>query len=169
MDELHFLSLTSSRARDVPVRPFATEAEFGQFIIRHAEAIAGVAVIAAEHRITSKSGGRIDAIGVDADNCPVILEFKKEAAGGAIGQGLYYLDLLVAHREIFTLIALEKLGQTRVERLHWSRARLLCIAQEISEREEAVARQIGEKVELLRVQRFANNLIAVQKAPIVAD
>lgn len=46
---------------------------------------------------------------------------------------------------------------------------MLCIAQEMSEREAAVARQIDEKVELLRVQRLANNVFVVQKASVVSE
>jgi len=169
MDDLRFLSITSSRGRELPARSFATEADLGRFVIRNAQAITGITIIASEYRIGATGGGRIDASGVDARNCPVVVEFKMEADGGAICQGLYYLDWMVMHREVVTLLVLEKLGQTRADGLLWSRARLVCIAQEINDREEAVARQIGPKVELLRMQRLSKTVIAVQKSSAMND
>ncbi len=163
MDDLRIFALRAGPGRRVTARPFQTEAELRRLVVRHAPTILDLTILATEYPIASDGTGRIDALGIDADHRPVVLEFKRAATGGAICQALYYLDWLLSHRDVFACLVLDRLGARTARRIDWSTPRLLCIAEEVSEREEAVARQIGRRVELLGVRRLPGGLLLLQR------
>jgi RecB family endonuclease NucS len=51
---------------------------------------------ASEYITTNK--GRIDSLGLDENNCPVIIEYKRHANQNVINQGLFYLNWLLDHK-----------------------------------------------------------------------
>src|SRR6478735_8600999 len=155
MDELQVFSISGARSHSDHQRPFRTEAELRRFVVQHAMRLLGVRIVASEFLVDRNGGGRIDAIGIDAGSSPVVVEFKRNAAGLTICQGLYYLDWLDRHREVVAEVVLCRLEERAATTIRWNSARLLCIAEEISPREEAVARQIGRQVELLQLRRFS--------------
>ena len=50
----------------------------------------GVTFLKTEY-VTS-NGRRIDSLGIDENNCPVIFEYKRASNENVINQGLFYLD-----------------------------------------------------------------------------
>ncbi|MPN36228.1 hypothetical protein SDC9_183737 [bioreactor metagenome] len=49
----------------------------------------GVTFLKSEY--TTSNGGRIDSLGIDENNCPVIFEYKRVSNENVINQGLFYL------------------------------------------------------------------------------
>ena len=47
--------------------------------------------------------GRIDSLGIDENNCPVIFEYKRSIDENVINQGLFYLEWLLDHKADFKL------------------------------------------------------------------
>jgi hypothetical protein len=68
-------------------------------------------------------GGRIDTLGLDDNNCPVIIEYKRTLNENVINQGLYYLDWLMDHKGEFTLLTMKKPGAPAAEQIEWSSPR----------------------------------------------
>lgn len=163
MDDLRVFSLRAGPGRKATARPFRTEAELRRLVVRHASTLLDLTILATEYPIASDGAGRIDAIGIDSGCRPVVLEFKRAATGGTICQALYYLDCLLAQRETFARLVMDRLGASTARRIDWAMPRVLCIAEEIGEREEAVARQIGPRVELLSVRRLPGGLLLLQR------
>jgi RecB family endonuclease NucS len=62
-------------------------------IERNLEALLGVRFLSTEYSTGKTHSGRIDTLGLDENNCPVILEYKRSAGENVINQGLFYLDL----------------------------------------------------------------------------
>ena len=58
----------------------------------HLESFLGVRFLATEYVTGKTHGGRIDTLGLDDNNCPVIIEYKRALNENVISQGLYYLD-----------------------------------------------------------------------------
>ena len=168
MDDVRLFTLAGARPHSVAHRRYASEADLRRYVVRYAEPLLGVTVLVSEFSISTDGGGRIDAIGVDARHCPVITEFKLTASGTAICQGLFYLDWLLTHRDVFTRLVLERLGTSQAMKIDWTAPRLLCIAETIGEREEAVARQIGRPVELLQVRRLPGGSVLIQRPAVQA-
>ena len=65
------------------------------------DALLGVRFLASEHSTGPIHGGRIDTLGLDEDNSPVIIEYKRSVNENVINQGLFYLDWLLDHRKEF--------------------------------------------------------------------
>jgi len=112
-----------------------------------------------EYSVDASGGGRIDALGLDRHAAPVVLEFKRTVSGLPICQGLFHFDY---HREVFAEIVLRRCGDRMASKIRWSATRLYCIAEEIGPREEAVARQIGRRVEVLQLRRYTRGVVTIQ-------
>ena len=144
-------------------RPFANEAELRRFAERRLKPALGLRLIATEMPVDGWTTGRIDALAVDERMRPVVVEFKREATRNTIGQGLVYLDWLLAHRDAVALHVARTLGLALADRLDWSAPRLVCVAEAFGAREVAVARQVGDRVELVRILRYGRGLFLVQR------
>ena len=76
-------------------------------IEQNMETFFGVRFLKSEYMITS---GRMDSIGIDENNSPVIFEYKRSSSENVINQGLFYLDWLLDHKADFKLLVIEKFG-----------------------------------------------------------
>ena len=73
------------------------------------ESLLGVRFLASE--FITNEGGRMDSLGIDENNSPVVIEYKRSSNENVINQGLFYLDWLMGHRKDFEWLVLEKLGK----------------------------------------------------------
>lgn len=65
------------------------EKQLQTMIEQNMETFFGVRFLKSEYMITS---GRMDSIGIDENNSPVIFEYKRSSSENVINQGLFYLD-----------------------------------------------------------------------------
>ena len=73
------------------------------------ESLLGIRFLASE--FITNEGGRMDSLGIDENNSPVVIEYKRSSNENVINQGLFYLDWLMGHRKDFEWLVLEKLGK----------------------------------------------------------
>ena len=83
------------------------EKELQNIIEKNMYEFFGVKFLQSEYRIDN---GRMDSIGMDENNCPVIFEYKCHSNENVINQGLFYLNWLLEHKANFKLLVIEKLG-----------------------------------------------------------
>ncbi|MDR6632294.1 putative transport protein [Phyllobacterium sp. 1468] len=126
------------------------------------ESLLGIRFLASEHTTGSVHGGRIDTLGLDEDDCPVIIEYKRAVNENVINQGLFYLDWLLDHRKEFQWLVLEKLGAEAAKNVDWSAPRLLCIAGDFTKYDEHAVKQIARNIELIRYRRFGDDLLMME-------
>src|SRR6478609_9206431 len=88
----------------------------------------GVRLLASEYVTGKTHGGRIDTLGIDENNSPVIIEYKRSLNENVINQGLFYLDWLLDHKAEFKLLVMERIGKEPADKIDWKGSRLLCIA-----------------------------------------
>jgi predicted transport protein len=129
------------------------------------ETLLGVRFLATEFVI---DGGRIDTLGLDENDAPVILEFKRAANENVINQGLFYLDWLVTHRKDFQWLVLEKLGKDAADRVDWTSPRLICIAGDFSRYDAHAIKQVSRHIELIRYRRYGQDLLMLEKVASTA-
>jgi predicted transport protein len=122
----------------------------------------GIRFLATEHSTGPVHGGRIDTLGLDEDDCPVILEFKRAVNENVINQGLYYLDWLLDHRMEFQWLAMEKLGAEIAGNVDWGAPRLICIAGDFTRYDQHAVKQIARNIELIRYRRFDSGLLMLE-------
>jgi predicted transport protein len=129
---------------------------------QHLDSFLGVRFLASEYVTGKVHGGRIDTLGLDDNNCPVITEYKRALNENVISQGLFYLDWLMDHQGEFTLEVLRRLGSEFAERIDWSGPRLLCIAGDFTRYDEYAVLQIPRNIELLRYRRYGGDLLLLE-------
>ncbi len=52
----------------------------------------GIRFLASEYSTGKTHAGRIDTLGLDENDCPAILEYKRSTGENVINQGVLYLD-----------------------------------------------------------------------------
>jgi predicted transport protein len=129
---------------------------------RNLEALLAVKFLATEHSTGPVHGGRIDTLGLDENNFPVIIEYKRAVSQNVINQGLFYLDWLLDHKKDFEWLVLDKLGPETAKQVDWAAPRLLCIAGDFTRHDSHAVKQIPRNIELLRYQRFGDDLLVLE-------
>ncbi|OGU55082.1 MAG: DUF91 domain-containing protein, partial [Ignavibacteria bacterium RBG_13_36_8] len=125
-------------------------------IERNLEAFLGVRFLETEYGTGPKHGGRIDTLGIDENNCPVIIEYKRATNENIINQGLFYIDWLLDHKAEFELLVQKKLGKNVSENIEWGGTRLICIAGDYTKYDNYAVEQIDRNIELIRYKKFAD-------------
>ena len=139
---------------------FKNEKELQTLFENNMEVLLGVRFVATEFTTGDRQRGRIDSLGLDEDNSPVIIEYKKSSKENIINQGLFYLDWLVDHKGDFTLVAQEALGKD-IE-ISWSSPRVILIAESFSEYDKYAVNRIGVNIELWTYRRYAEEYIFLE-------
>ena len=122
----------------------------------------GVRFLATEYTTGKTHKGRIDSLGLDENNCPVIIEYKRSKNENVINQGLFYLDWLLDHRAEFQLLVMKVLGAEVAEAIEWSGTRLICIAADFNKYDEHAVQQINRNIELMRYRYFGDELLLLE-------
>lgn len=120
----------------------------------------GVRFLKTEYPI---DGGRMDSIGIDENNCPVIFEYKRSTNENVINQGLFYLNWLLEHKANFNLLVIEKLGLEASKNIDWTMPRVICIAGDFNKYDEEAIKQINRNVSLFRYKKYGNELLLFEQ------
>src|SRR5450755_3829004 len=162
MADIRLFQLQSDSARELRAESVDIEKSLQSLMEQHLESFLGVRFVASEHVTGKTHRGRIDTLGLDDNNCPVIIEYKRALNENVISQGLFYLDWLMDHQGEFTLQVLKRLGAEWSEKIDWSGPRLLCIAGDFSRYDEYAVLQIPRNIELLRYRRYGGDLLLLE-------
>lgn len=145
--------------KELPSKQVTLEKELQKLLEENMSAFFGVTFLKSEYRITN---GRMDSIGIDENNCPVIFEYKRSVNENVINQGLFYLDWLLDHKADFKLLVMEILGKDKAESIDWSMPCVLCIANDFTKFDEHAVNQMQRNIKLVRYRKFGDDLIAFE-------
>lgn len=132
------------------------ERELQNTIEANMEAFFGVRFLKSEYVITD---GRMDSIGIDENNSPVIFEYKRSSSENVINQGLFYLDWLLHHKADFKLLVIERLGMDVANQIDWSVPCVICIANDFSKYDIHAVNQMQRNIKLVKYLKYNNDLI----------
>lgn len=144
---------------ELPSKQVTLEKELQKLLEDNMYTFFGVTFLKSEYRITD---GRMDSIGIDENNCPVIFEYKRSVNENVINQGLFYLDWLLGHKADFKLLVLEVLGQKIADSIDWSMPSVICIANDFTKYDEHAVNQMQRNIKLIRYRKFGDDLIAFE-------
>ena len=147
------------QARELPSRQVAIEKDLQRLLEDNMFTFFGVNFLKSEYRITN---GRMDSIGIDENNCPVIFEYKRSVNENVINQGLFYLDWLLDHKADFTLLVMETLGKEKADNIDWSMPCVICVANDFTKFDEHAVNQMQRNIKLVRYRKFGNDLMALE-------
>jgi predicted transport protein len=159
LGDIKLYKLNDGDVTELEGKSVAVEKSLQTLMERHLEAILGIRFLATEYSTGKTHGGRIDTLGIDENNAPVIIEYKRSINENVISQGLYYLDWLLDHKAEFTLLVMKKYGSDIAELIDWSIPRLLCIAGGFTKYDEHAVQQINRNIELYSYKRFGDELL----------
>lgn len=128
----------------------------------------GVKFLKSEYAIKD---GRMDSIGIDENNCPVIFEYKRNINENVINQGLFYLDWLLDHKGDFELLVMKELGASAADDIDWSAPCVICIANDFTKYDLHAVNQMQRNIKLVRYRKYGDGLILFEhlNAPSIAE
>ncbi|RMH90893.1 DUF91 domain-containing protein [Lysobacter pythonis] len=162
MSDLQLFRLHRDTVAELPARPAKLEKHLQSLIETHMCTLLGVRFLASEYATGKTHKGRIDSLGLDENDCPVIVEYKRHSTENVINQGLFYLDWLLDHQAEFRWLAMERLGKSVAEDIDWAGTRLICIAADFTRYDQHAVQQIARNIELLRYKLFADDLLLLE-------
>jgi predicted transport protein len=135
---------------------FGNEAKLRDFFAENLEEILGIRFLEKEYQTTD---GRIDTLGIDENNSPVIIEYKWRKNEEILSQGLFYFNWLMKNKKHFDLLVNKKMGEKT--KVNWEQPRVILIAQGFS-RYILGAVQQEKNIELKVYTYYEPNLIQIE-------
>ena len=161
MADIKLFKLGPNSVDELDGRAVALEKSLQDIFERNLEPLLGVRFLASEYRTSNR--GRMDTLGIDENNCPVIIEYKRSTNENVINQGLFYLDWLMDHQADFRLLVMDKLGKDVSDQVEWSAPRLICIAGDFTKYDTHAVNQMNRNIELIRYLRFDDDLLLLEQ------
>ncbi|WP_441245302.1 DUF5655 domain-containing protein [Kitasatospora sp. McL0602] len=143
----------------------ALEVELQRRVEAGMERMLGIRFLATEYSTGPWHRGRVDSLGLDENNVPVVVEFKKGNDSGVVSQAVSYLTWLKSSRHEFEALVRAKLGAEVAESVDWRAPRALCIAAGYSHHDRVAVGDLGRywPIELVRYRVFDGGLLSLQR------
>lgn len=159
MSDIRLFRLAGTQAAEISGTASTLEKPLQTLIEANLEPLLAIRFLATEYSTGKTHAGRIDTLGLDENDCPVILEYKRSTGENVINQGLYYLDWLLDHRAEFEHLVRKQLGSKASDAIDWDAPRLVCIAADFTKFDAHAVKQIGRNIDLIRYRRFGDDLL----------
>jgi predicted transport protein len=147
---------TTGTVAELPASAVMLERELQTLIEKNMLTFFGITFLQSEYVIPE---GRMDSLGIDENNCPVIFEYKRSISENVINQGLFYLDWLLDHKANFKLLVIEKCGMERANQIDWSVPCVLCVANDFTKYDVHAVNQMQRNIQLVRYRKFGDDLL----------
>ena len=144
---------------ELPASQVSLEKELQTLLEKNMQTFFGVTFLRSEYKITN---GRMDSIGIDENNCPVIFEYKRSLNENVINQGLFYLDWLLDHKANFQLLVMEVLGKNKADLIDWSAPCVICIANDFTKFDTHAVNQMQRNIKLVKYRKYGDDLITLE-------
>lgn len=160
MSVISLFSFTNEQVTQLLPKSFQLERDLQHLVEKNMEKFFGVTFLESEFSFPE---GRIDSLGIDENNCPVIFEYKRNKNENVINQGLYYLDWLMNHKAEFKLLTIKKLGMKLADEIDWSVPCVICIASDFTKHDAHAVNQMQKNIKLIRYKMFGDEHILFEQ------
>jgi hypothetical protein len=86
--DIKLFRIENDCVKELPAESVAVEKSLQSLLEKHLDSFLDVRFLASEYSTGKTHGGRIDTLGIDDTNCPVIIEYKRALNENVINQGL---------------------------------------------------------------------------------
>ncbi len=152
MTDIRLFDLEREKASEIKKKSVDLERQIQKLVEKNLEEFFGIRFLDSEYSTGKKHKGRIDTLGIDENNSPVIIEYKRQKNENIINQGLFYYDWLMDHKGDFEILVRDRFGNDSV--VDWSSPRLLCIAEDFTKYDGHAVEQMNRNIELIRYQLY---------------
>lgn len=149
---------TGEKAKRVNNKEFKNELELHQLIDKNLQEIFGVRYITDEY-ITDKHG-RIETLGLDETNRPIVIEYKKSLEKGQLVQANRYMTWIKQNPDSFELLVRKNIKNFDGE-IDFANPRILCFAQDYTVDDKCLALALG--AELWKYRYYENNSLVINR------
>ncbi|MGL6064454.1 MAG: endonuclease NucS domain-containing protein [Fusobacteriaceae bacterium] len=157
MPEINLFKISNKdTVEEIQAKPVLLEKDLQNLIELNMEQFFGVTFVKSEYTMTN---GRIDSLGLDENNCPVIFEYKRHSNENVINQDLFYLDWLLDHKADFRYLVETILGKEKADKIDWGVPCVMCIANDFTKYDEHAVNQMQKNIKLIRYKKFDDELI----------
>lgn len=147
--------IKDAKATKINPKDFRNELELHQLIDKNLEELFEIRYIKDEH-VTDKHG-RIETLGIDSSNRPVVIEYKKTMEKGQLAQANRYVAWIKQNPDSFELLARKNIN---IENdIDFSNIRIICFAQEYNMDDKCLAPVLG--AELWKYTYYENNTLVI--------
>lgn len=147
--------ITDKNVDKVDSCEFSDELELEKFVEDNLEMLTGIRLLERQYPIPN---GRVDTLGIDEDNIPVVIEYKWKQDPNAIIQGLFYLDWIKQNKRTIELIVKEEFGDKI--KVNWNtEPRLIIIAKAFNDKELVAINQMKPSIELKKYSYYGGLFI----------
>ncbi|MFF0131595.1 DUF5655 domain-containing protein [Streptomyces mirabilis] len=162
MTDLKLFQLAAD-GRDIELQgsAVALEVELQRRIEAGMEAMLGIRFLASEYPTGPWHRGRIDTLGLDENNTPVVIEYKRGADSGVLSQAVSYVSWLCSARHEFEALVKERLGSEAAGAIDWRNPRMVCIAASFSHHDRVAVHRLHERIDLVRYRVFDGGLLTL--------
>jgi predicted transport protein len=161
MSELRLFSHVGNTVQEAQAKPYSLEREVQNLFEANLEALLGVRFVASE--FVAGIGNRIDTLGIDENNFPVVIEYKLDKNRTVINQGVAYLAWLRNHREAYWKAVFDKLGQQVADQIDFTSVRLICVAAEFTRDDLGMYELMPNIIDLVRYRRFGDDHLLLER------
>ena len=158
MAEIKLFS-TNEGVKECTSSEVVLEKELQTLIEQNMEIFFGVRFLKSEYAVTN---GRMDSIGIDENNSPVIFEYKRSQNENVINQGLFYLDWLLDHKADFKLLVIDELGMEAADNIDWSVPCVICVAHDFTKYDMHAVNQMQRNIKLVSYRRYDNGMLLLE-------
>ena len=153
-------NIKNSKVTKLSKESFKNERQLQTFVENNLENLLNIHFLSSEYTTSSKHGGRIDTLGLDENNSPVIIEYKWGEKDNIINQGLFYLDWLVDHDGAFQILVQKKLKKDI--KVDYGSPRLILIAQNFNKYDTYAINRMAENIELYSYTKYEKNIFELK-------
>lgn len=161
MSELRLFSIEGGKAQECHAAFYKLEREVQNLFEANLEALLGVRFVASE--FSTGQGGRIDTLGLDENNFPVVIEYKLDKNKTVINQGMSYMAWLRSHKSDFWRAVESRLGREVADRIDHSSTRLICVATDFTRDDLGAYELMPNNIDLVRYRRFGENQLLLER------
>ena len=139
---------------------FDLEKKLQTLLEENMQTVFGVRFLASEYVIDQ---GRMDSLGIDENNAPVVFEYKRSKDENVMSQGLFYLAWLMDHKDSFKLLVMDKLSKEVASAIDWDGARVICVANDFTNYDQGAIKQMNVNIALYRYRVFGKDLLYLER------
>lgn len=150
--------IKKGKANQITMKEFKDELELHKLIDQNLEEIFKIRFIKDEH-VTDKHG-RIETMGIDESNRPVIIEYKKTKEKGQLTQANRYITWVRQNPDSFELLVRKNI-ENLSGKIDFANPRIICFAQNYDINDKCLALSLG--AELWKYIYYENNTLVISK------
>ncbi|MBF2758644.1 MAG: DUF91 domain-containing protein [Ectothiorhodospiraceae bacterium AqS1] len=158
MSEIKLFVATSTIVQEIPGKGANFKKDIQALFEKHLDTLLNIRFVCSEFLA---GYGRIDTLGLDEKNSPVIIEYKRNMTSHGISRGLSYMDWLMDHRNDFYVKVLREIDRNMADCIDWSSPRLICVAEDFEKYDIRAANRM-DNVELIKYKKYGDELVLLE-------